>query len=1294
MKKLKQLTIFIISMVLLISIGFGIEHQVSDETESGFYIHFTNKSPVLDKIIEQNIRQFSIKEAWQDRKSENFILPYFRFITALPTPQKPFITILNEKYKKIILDNPLSGEHYQILKNTKRIQFKNIGFLRHTPGGVLQINPIKIGQNENEILLLESATIQIKYKDVRQKNNYKNDKRSTVKSHTFVNSKFCSNWQHPRTTLLKKELTYPTGKWIKIDVTKTGIYTISYDELVSAGLSEQNIEHSKIFLFSNANSGREMTSKIGADIPENLAENSYKLIGNNDSYFNSGDTLLFFGQNTSGVDALENGNLTFNRNNYSNHNYYWICIAENPGTPKEMNLITNSIATPDSIVSEYEKLERHEIESQNFLQEGLDWFGKKFSSPGASVSEIFEIPQIPNINYSANIKVATIGTKEKATHSFQIFINNSNTPQKTWSTSSTNRGVVNFSAYMQAGINIFKIYYDCTLSSGEAFLDYVECNYKAPLNPGLEPMDFWAPNYNGLIKYKLFNVLSKRPQLFDISDVKNVKLQEFTKTSNNEISFSALNSDLFRNHYYITNSAEYLSPENIEILNSLSWNELRNSTNMYDYIIITDESLLEAAENLADFYNSEIQEQDRLKTKVFLQSDIFREFNGGVPDVHAIRFFLKYAFDNWAIAPQYVLLFGDGTNDHRGIDTNEGNLVFTYQVKTSLYSSYFASDCRYTYINGPDKFADIAIGRIPARTLTEAQNVVEKIKDYILDPVYGIWRSRITLVADDPQRPYNIEKEHISDSESRLVPAISPNFTIKKIYLLDYPEVQDASNYGVKKPAATEAILKQLEDGTVLINYLGHGSSTVWAQEYILQMERDLGKINTKGKLPIWFAGTCSWGEFDKINTQCMPEALVLKDGDGGIATLGGSKPTVGGTNSNFIRTIFQKWFSGDNISRLSLGKALQYSFDGNANNEKYILFGDPALYPAFPYNSAEFNTLATDTIKSLSRISISGNTAIKNYNGAGFLLVFDSDREVTRTYYDDSGNLKNLSYILPGELLFKGNINITDGQFGTNFIVPKDLNYAGLKGKINLYAFDEESRLEISGHYDNLIFHGSESIFDTLGPIINIGFEDKEFRKGDVIVPNETMKIYLVDPIGINISRQLGHNIQLKFDDDDNLSFQATEYFSYEANSDTSGYVTSPIPNMEPGIHRLSVTAWDNGNNRSVANTDFLLVADEELKIKNVLNYPNPFSNETQITFFLTQPGKISISIYTIHGLLINNVVQQEYYSAGFNNIPWDGKDDFGDEIARGIYIYKITVNSGNSSANDQYIGKMVKSR
>ncbi|MDD5765275.1 MAG: type IX secretion system sortase PorU [Candidatus Marinimicrobia bacterium] len=1298
------LSIIILFLIVFSVQSSGFEYRIINETANSIVLECQETSQIEWRFSENypdSSTLLLLGDAEITDLSSNLLFPFRQIAVALPSPQKPEVLLNILDSEPINLDKSLTTKDFQYLKDHPVIEISDWGLMGTTATALVRVFPIRATGRSDQVILIRKFRITVNYSSENVSATYKVISTTNVQNLDllYVNPASVSNWQPKTERSLKKTTTLPDGVWLKLTVNEDGIYSLPFDQIAAKGISETAIDVNRIFLFSNSTGGFKMNDVIDTPVPENLVEITRRIISTDDT-FNSADTLIFWGRATSGLATDVTGNLYFNRNYYSFDNYYWLLIADQPGSPKPIDALESSQLTANSIATETEYLERHELEINNFIHSGTHWYGEKFSNSGTSISVVFPLPD-REAGYTAKVKIRTAGGTSETSNIFNLFYNTSSTSIASWSSTNFNTTNKIQTMALVGGTNIFRITFTSSKASAQAYLDFMELQYNRNLQPETESLRFWAPISNSLIEYRLSDVQSNNFTVFDVTDWANVHTQNVVTDSENAYHFRAETSIQNRRSYFITFPNQYKSPENIENLGRINLASLRTPNTGAKYVIITDKAFQSAADDLADLYTNDLPEADRLTTKVVLQSQIFREFNADIQDPNAIRFFLKYAFENWSVKPEFVLLLGDGTYDYRGIESGQGNYILTYQVESESdvidVSSSYASDARFVYISGADRLMDMSIGRIPANTAEDAQNAIDKIRSYLTEPIYGDWRNRITLVADDPERPRTGEEYHISDTEDYIVKYIPKNFTLEKLYLLEFPEVQDASTYGVKKPAATEAIFKQLSLGTTIINYMGHGSSTIWSQERTLDMERDISTLQTGMKLPFWIAATCSWGQFDDISSDCMPEALITKEEDGAIAALGATRATYPSSNRAFISALLQRWFSNGKINRIRLGTLLQIVFSGNSeNNEKYILFGDPALYLALPTGQAEFDPLPSDSLKALSNVSLNGDvsSADAGFSGQGILKVFDSDRFVTRSYLTTAKESRSMSYILPGELLFKGSLQVENGSFSSRFFVPKDLNYENRFGSINLYSWSESSGREISAFYDSLVFRGSESAVDTIPPKIDIGFQNIDFHDGDVVTPEMSLQIHIRDEHGVNIAGQMGHDILVEYDTDPSLTVEATENFSYDTNSDTSGTLTLALPDIESGEHSVTVQAWDNANNPATATSAFTLSLAERLSVERVFNFPNPFHDETDFTFTLTQPAKVKIMIYTVRGLLVKTIDSTEIFPAGFQTIHWDGNDDFGDIISRGIYIFKLNVTSSDSKQRDTFIGKLVKAK
>ncbi len=1309
MKKYSIIPVRFLILVILINIPIlAVQYTIIQEDENKISFTATDSAKFEWRHTDRypgNHSSFNLGVADLVEISDRLSIPFWTFPLVLPSADRPQVEISGIVTQEITLQKALTRDDIQAINSKPIYDISDIGFYRFSPAGDLVIYPVRVISSD-KIQLIRSFNVTVNYMRKRTYQKSVVPIKTQNSEYPFINKKFLQQWEIRPEKSLAKQVTYPTGQWFKVTVKENGIYKISYHDLLIEGLSDEPLDINRIYLYSNATGGREISGISGIDVLENLVENARKIESSQTGLLGNGDNILFYGRSSSGVDSDASGQLNFSRNSYSDVNYYWLLIADEPGSPKSIISKESLSTAADFTVTSTEKIDRHELELSNFLRSGKDWYGEKFNGSGSSVSVIFQIPEPGDeypVAYTYPVKMSwkTRGANNETVHNFKLYLNSEPDPVYSWSSSEWYVSSKTLNTSLKPGYNIVKISYNSSNSSGEAFLDYFEFQYEAPLKPREAELDFWGPAEIGNVEYRISDIDFTDPIIYDITDWANVAIQKLGVVGNDNLRFQMESTLTDRAHYLITRSARVRVPEQIAKIDNPQWNTIRRNDLSAQYIIITNEKFQTAAQDLAHLHSQEVREKDRLSTLVVLQSQILREFNADVIDPHAIRQFLTYALNNWTIPPEFVLLLGDGTFDYRHIESEAGDLIMTYQVEsTTGYSGFnsYATDMRFTYVNGPDNKMDLAIGRINARTADEAQAAVDKIRSYILDPIYGDWRNTITLIADDPVRPQKDEQEHILDTENKIANYLPKTINLKKLYLLEYPEVQDATSYGVRKPDATIALLKQIEDGTVLINYFGHGSPTVWAQEYILEMNRDLGLINTGMKLPFWIAGTCSWGQFDDISGSCFPEALVLESDDGGIAALAATRATYGIHNASFVNSWITNLFNDKTANRIRIGQVLQnISSVGsgiNINNEKYVLFGDPALYLALPYNSVEFESLQSDTLKTLSNIRVSGtvDNIITAYDGVGILKLYDSERRVTRNYINGYNKENSLSYILPGEVLYSGLVNISKGQFSSKFYIPKDLNYAGLGGKITITGWNEETDIEVGGFYNPVFFAGSESVIDTTGPDIEIGFVDLNFKNGDVVTPENQIEVTIHDPIGINIAGKMGHDISVTFDDNLDETYIITEYFTYNTDSDSSGIVIFPMPNLDAGDHQFSVTAWDNGNNSTTENCTFSLLSDSDFSLERVVNFPNPFSTTTDITFVVTHPASIECSIYTVRGLKIRTLDTEQLFLPGFNTINWDGEDDFGDRVAKGIYIYKMKATSSESQTRARFIGKMVK--
>jgi hypothetical protein len=347
----------------------------------------------------------------------------------------------------------------------------------------------------------------------------------------------------------------------------------------------------------------------------------------------------------------------------------------------------------------------------------------------------------------------------------------------------------------------------------------------------------------------------------------------------------------------------------------------------------------------------------------------------------------------------------------------------------------------------------------------------------------------------------------------------------------------------------------------------------------------------------------------------------------------------------------------------------------GSESDEKFHLFGDPALLIAFPREPLALSAVTPDTLKVLGTANYAGATAGGAVTaGECLVTVLDAPRRVRRAYLTKSGDPDTLTYTLPGAPIFRGTVAIRPGgAFDGKFIVPKDISYSDSAATIIAYAWSDQqgTLLEQIGYRNDLIIRGTDpaAILDSTGPLITPKWEDRPLFSGDALPEGAQVEVELKDPLGINLTGEVGHAIRV-WVDNESAAEVMDPLFRYDINKYTIGSFDYRFDPALSGRHQFFVEAWDGANNKAVLTVTLHLTLDEELDVSDLFNFPNPFTDATEFVYTLSVPADVMITIYTLNGVKVR-VLEAFAGQAGFQRLPWDGRDQFGDQIANGAYLY-----------------------
>ena len=1107
-----------------------------------------------------------------------------------------------------------------------------------------------------------------------------------------------------------------SGEWYKFYVDKSGIFRLSKSFLNQLGLNTNNIDPRNIKIFGNG--GNMLPLRNSVEYPIDPIENAIKVHGEDDGVFNNSDYILFYAQGPNAYNSDSNTNL----NLYSDQTAYFINISPSPG--KRILENVQPVNTANTIVDSYTAYKYHELDEYNIAKIGRRWFGDRFDFES---NQTFEFT-FPNLRTSEpiNLRVYTAAVSEIST-SMSVEINNQEVSNLNYT--SINDPILVSGDYFTGEIMVSNSNISVDLNynnngnpSSVAYLDYISLEGTCDLNYNGDQFIFYNKNVvdlSGIAQYNITNANSIS-NIWEITDLNNVS-EIFIDGSESTASFKALLGEEKR--YIAFNQESFYEPiiegeTNLENQN-LKSNIFLDDQNQFqdlDYLIICRSDMLYEAERLAQIN----RDFNNLNVKVVTLEKIYNEFSSGNQDIAAIRNFVKYIYFNASDESRrikYLCLFGDASFDYKDRISQNTNIVPSwYSLNSySLASSYVSDDFFGMMDNSEgmmensDKL-DIAVGRILADSPQRATDLVDKISSYYNANSYGDWRNKLIVISDDVDEPWENIIQGTSNSLADLITDNKPFFNVKKILSDAY--VQESSSGGERYPEVNNAIIDGIELGALVVNYFGHGGEDGIARERIFD-KIDATELSNENKLNCFVSVTCEFTKFDNPGRNTAGEFLYWNKNGGAIALITTTRQIFVSVGVNFNLTLENYLFSLNSDNYHTMAEALRLtkndpSISGSGQRRLVFFIGDPAMKLAIPKPNiriTEINDILinefTEPLQGLSSVKIEGQiddefgNKIDDYQGELVTTVFD--KNIDRSTLGNDGTSQNdspiiLDFTTLGEVLFRGRSSIENGDFNVNFIVPRDVVMEVGNGKMSFYSKSNSNLMDQNGSNLNVLIGGinEDADEDNMGPEIELFMNDEAFISGGITNENPHLLVKLFDENGINTSSGIGHDIVAVLDDDVANSFRLNDY--YEANLDDyqNGTINYPLRDISPGLHTLSLKAWDVYNNSSTSEIQFVVHdQDLELVISNVLNYPNPFINYTEFWFNHNSSSDLSVSIqiFTISGKLvktINGYVNTSNSSSLSRDLSWNARDDFGDKVAKGVYIYRLTVRS------DQ-IGKQV---
>jgi len=1120
-----------------------------------------------------------------------------------------------------------------------------------------------------------------------------------------------------------------SGNIYKFYVEETGVQRVTYSFLAQLGLNLNDINSSDIKIYSH---GGQMLPLLNQDnIHFDPPQLPLQVFDGGDGKFDQGDFLLFYGESTIGWNEESQTHI----HAYADRAFYYVTL--NNDAPERIPTVQNLATTPDIVVDSFDDFRFYEVDETSMSLTGRRWFGDRFDIQTEREYNFEFNNIIPSEPLTVDIEFGAISSVQS---SFNINLNSNDLGNVNISGTSDNRPSNGNGTVIQTNVGsdniLVKLTYDKQGNpAARGFLDYIRLRAKCELSGVGSQFEFQnlsIPPSTNIVQYRIDNASNisqvwKMNSLTDLSSYQNSGSESvFTITTQhtNDAKYVAIDPSDYRTPRFIGSDRVV---QNQDLKGTVFLNAQGEFEDV-DYIIITRSDYLTHANRLADFRIT----NSGLNVKVYDLQDIYDEFSTGKQDIVAIRNFMRYVYQN-ASSPEnrikYLGIIGDSSVDFKDRLPGNNNIVPTYQSLSSYATTAasFMSDDFYTVMDPnegkmlPSDKMDFAVGRIMVETQQQAEEAIDKIFQYETRASFNTWRNNFILVSDDVDEDWEHASIQVNlDNLGDEISENKPNINVKKIHSDAFQ--QETSAGGDRYPRVNEEIQNQIEVGATVLNYFGHGGEDGLAQERIVT-QTNVVEWQNQCRYNIFLTVTCEFTRFDNPLRLTAGELSYRnpKGGPVGMITTTRAISVSAGVEVN--RKLAPFLFDYDN-NKISVGEAVRLAKHDISTNERRIMFylGDPALKIPFPEPNIRLTKLNdvpvsqfTDTLKALSKNKISGEVVdangnrINSYNGIVTATLFDKRIERSTLGNDGTtnsqGELLILDFTTLGETLFKGQASVTNGAFDIEFVLPKDTRIPVENGRVSFYAVRDDTLEDQSGFSNQILIGGinENPPEDNEGPIIQLYMNDESFIDGEITNDSPIILANLQDDNGINTAGGIGHDIIAILDGDEANPIILNDYYESDVDDFTSGQVQYRLRNLEDGIHTLSFRAWDTYNNSSTADIQFRVANDEGLDISRVLNYPNPFVNYTEFWFHHNQPDatlNVQVQVFTVTGKVVwthNDVVTPGDCIAGVNSflvrkITWDGRDDFGDQIGKGVYVYKLTVESPNINKKVEKIEKLVK--
>lgn len=1014
----------VLIMLLLISSSliFANNFEVISQTENELIVKFT--LPEFDmEIISTKLGNFNkiiCTDASYPVEGGHPLLPFFTEIIGLPIDGDASFQIIEKKQrtirnfkvypieKMVPSDTALNYQFYMEkgIYNSSAIYPSDIiekgsqAYIGDRYFMGFNIHPFQYKAKNDELIITKELILRINIIGNKSRNSSQGENYIDVIADSFfLNNIYSRNWRKEK----QKSGYIPSRDGdevneLQIIVAEEGIYKISY-EYITETLAALYfpIEYEMAFDWDNIDPRNLELICMGNQVPIHF-------VGAADGSFDPGDYFEFYGDIHYGENHYYD--------DYTSENSYFLKLLDHPGSRMAVengglgNINPGQFTVPESYqqtIHFEEQNTKDHLGAQylwntpDFYREDI-WFWDRIYSPSLEIYP-FELQypdQRPTKRFTAQTCLFSVTFDEDnyslMNHSAQININSSQIASHVWN-GQAEQMFDNFNdpipnSFLYHGEN--NLYVNLPgihgIDNQQVMLDYFDVTYWREYKTDTDEIKFTEPQDEnlGLFQFELNNFSTDQVSVYKLgtSFIENIHVESFLGNGSPPFKISFQDSLINHNTEYIA-VTEDMKKQPKKIEPNIPSN-LKSSTNFAKYIVIT---LTDFIENPSILQFKQTWEDQGKIVKIVALQDIFDEFNYGIRSAQSIKDFIQYAYNNWSgSGVTHVLFMGDGITDERDNSSSREFNLIPFRNVWAEYWGAIASDNWLGCIVGDDMVPDVAIGRINIWNEDQIEDVVNKTVQYIQQPNYeDLWHSHVTLAAGGNPGEGSIFADQSEQVRSTWIP---DDYNVSRVY---------CNTNGLPDSYAgnTTDLISNINDGTIYLQFMGHGGGHVWADYNLLNIA-DIATFNNDN-YPLVASLSCYGSAFNTPQSSCIGEELILRPERGAIGHIGftGYGYLYGdlAISKHITEALFDKHVPtvGEivNFTKAKFFASYNYSGVGVALTQGCALLGDPMIEMILPYDQKQidlnqYNIVEGDTLEISSYVG----SQISN----GKFVVFDED--------------------------------------------------------------------------------------------------------------------------------------------------------------------------------------------------------------------------------------------------------------------------------------------------------------